>query len=357
MLIVPRAERPRRSGFTLIELLVVIAIIAILIGLLLPAVQKVREAAARTTCQNNLKQVALAAHNFESSYGRLPPGYFGAYPAVNAGDTGYSTAMNTGTGTLAVILPYIEQDNVYKVIPQIMFTESNFPTGPGAFLPGFWENNASWNMAQVKIKTYLCPSDPEARPSRTIAYWYFSSTTRDLGADSIGFSYWNNVDYNLAKTNYAAVAGGYGTQGSTNSRFGPGANLRKYGGIFGNRSKTTIPGISDGTSNTLMFGEGISLTTANTLYMWEWYNMGPMTTTNGMSNDPTLSNPFFKFGSRHTGIVQFSMADGSVRALRPGATTTGGTATGTTASTDWYVFQRMAGIADGEVIDTSALSN
>src|SRR2546423_2338842 len=103
-------SRPARRGFTLIELLVVIAITAILLGLPLPAVQKVREAAARAKCQNNLKQIGLAAHNFASANGYLPPGV--------TGDGANYTNPNSGpyVGCLAYILPYVEQDAIYRTI-------------------------------------------------------------------------------------------------------------------------------------------------------------------------------------------------------------------------------------------------
>ena len=122
----------RRRGFTLIELLVVIAIIGILIGLLLPAVQKVREAANRVRCANNLKQIALAVHGYHDTHGAMP---------VNSGTS--LALADTNWSWLARILPHIEQDALYR--------QANIPTNTLA---------ASSAQIEVQIKTYLCPSDP-----------------------------------------------------------------------------------------------------------------------------------------------------------------------------------------------------
>jgi prepilin-type N-terminal cleavage/methylation domain-containing protein len=128
-------------GFTLIELLVVIAIIAILIGLLLPAVQKVREAAARTQSMNNLKQQSLALHNCNDVYGKMPPAY-GSFPSGNVSGQ-WNTPASTGTLDY-FLLPFIEQDNIYKSISWV-----------------------SWNNSADVVKTYLAPGDPSA-PSNGI---------------------------------------------------------------------------------------------------------------------------------------------------------------------------------------------
>jgi len=143
-------------AFTLIELLVVIAIIAILIGLLLPAVQKVREAAARISCSNNLKQLGLACHSYHDTAGTLPPACL-VGPGI-----GWNDQNNIGPNWCILILPYIEQQNLYNQVQQnIMNYQSNI-------------NDNGWrNIRGQTIKTYICPSDPftTVNSSRNIGGW------------------------------------------------------------------------------------------------------------------------------------------------------------------------------------------
>ena len=143
----------RWRGFTLIELLVVIAIIAILIGLLLPAVQKVREAAARIQCMNNLKQISLATINCADQHdGKLPPGY-GDYAAQDP-----TNSPQDGNGSLFFhILPYIEQDNLYK--SAYVGPNPPDPNGDGWRLPAGGYYSWRGNIITSPVKTYICPSD------------------------------------------------------------------------------------------------------------------------------------------------------------------------------------------------------
>jgi prepilin-type N-terminal cleavage/methylation domain-containing protein len=168
----------RGRGFTLIELLVVIAIIAILIGLLLPAVQKVREAAARMQCTNNLKQLSLATVNCSDTHsGLMPPG-LGLYPNRNTAD------LNGAGSVLFHILPFIEQDNAYKV--------SYFPTNPDPDgRNGGHKTYSSWNIQgaggntiSVKVKTFICPSDPTADQG-----WADAKTSYAMNGNVFGISY------------------------------------------------------------------------------------------------------------------------------------------------------------------------
>ena len=289
-----------RLGFTLIELLVVIAIIAILIGLLLPAVQKVREAAARMSCQNNLKQINLAAMNYESANGVLPPGCH------------WNNGKGSYVGTLAYLLPHIEQDNVYKLIPQNMMT-------PGT-TPGVWWGGA-WVAANSKIKTFNCPSDDanSITPSNGIFACIYT-TGNGVGNGLFGPSY-----SGLGKTDYAPCAGFIGKDGPFN-------------GVYYPDSRTTIVSISDGTSNTIGFGEwlgGADSGSRDTL--GTWMGAGAVPTAWGLGSPST----WYQFSGKHSGVVLFGFCDGSVRGIRKGVNST--------------QFIYASGASDGTVVDFDQL--
>ncbi|MFO0807077.1 MAG: DUF1559 domain-containing protein [Gemmataceae bacterium] len=232
-------RRERRLGFTLIELLVVIAIIAILVGLLLPAVQKVREAAARAKCQNNLKQQGLALHNFHDSFLAFPPGLGAPNDRTGMAPWLTSSAYLAPTSPanqrvqswLAHILPYIEQDSLKNQLPlQPRDAIATTAYGlPDADLP-----------TATPVAMYECPSDPRGT---------FISTG--------GGSY-----RRAACTAYAAV-GGLDSGSST---------WPLSEGVMFWRSRVNIAGIHDGTSNTAVVGERPAGPLPNAPYGW-WQSL------------------------------------------------------------------------------------
>jgi prepilin-type N-terminal cleavage/methylation domain-containing protein/prepilin-type processing-associated H-X9-DG protein len=269
----------KRQGFTLVELLVVIGIIAILIGLILPAVQKVREASSRMSCASNLKQVSLACQNYESTFHRLPVGHRSVF----------NFERRAFTGWLYEILPYIEQDNVFRE------SEKAFMTNANPFI-----NPPHRHIATV-IKSYTCPSDNRVATSQV------STKT-------------NNT---IALTSYLGVSG---------------LDYKSKDGVFIQDRRFTFNEITDGTSNTLMIGERPP--SVDFQFGWWYAGVGQQLTgsadqilgvrehnlqliVSGSTCGPgvysyksrRLDDPcgMFGFFSPHSGGAQFAMADGSVR--------------------------------------------
>ena len=213
---VKRFGKSSKYGFTLIELLVVIAIIAILIGLLLPAVQKVREAASRLQCSNNLKQLGLAFFNYENTYQALPPAYFIAFPP----------AANLAYGWGPLMLPYLEQENLYKQysLNQMFNTASNIA------------------VLQTQLKVMQCPSTPTSNRSETIS----------LPAGAIpGYP---AATFTTAAGDYSVISGV--TSAGWDSVVGPPSGGDREGMLASPPSiSSKISSITDGVSNTLLLVE------------------------------------------------------------------------------------------------------
>ncbi|MCS6864709.1 MAG: DUF1559 domain-containing protein [Gemmataceae bacterium] len=334
-------------GFTLIELLVVIAIIAILIGLLLPAVQKVREAAARMRCSNNLKQLALACHNYQSANGTLPPA------GVNYGFCGSATTGNGATRVLnmngwVLVLPFIEQEALFRQMDlnlpfsDVIWDNSGVIRNQrGDYSGPPWMGNTgavstaptvNMRLANTPIPMFICPSDPGPRQSTAQAH----PNRYGAGAGLPG-----------QRTNYDFItrtASDFGTCNWWRNSATPGT--RYY---FGENSNSKIEDALDGSSNTFLLGETLVEPRCNgwgevwAYRGWVQTGLDPGTArvassfnpTQGINNwslnatwttcgNPTGTNPprpgrlgdWGRVGSLHSGGAMFAMGDGSIRFVR-----------------------------------------
>jgi prepilin-type N-terminal cleavage/methylation domain-containing protein len=288
-----------RRAFTLIELLVVIAIIAILIGLLLPAVQKVREAAARSKCTNNLKQLALGVHSFNDTHGRIP------YNGDPASPGCCWSATKASWSWLARMLPFIEQ--------QPLFTQGGLGNSPE---PPQNNTNATIKaFVKTVIPVFRCPSDNSLETRTNTPNW--GSPAIPIGTTSYkgvsgqnwgwGNAAWNPVYYNHGTTN----ANGLDSPDGMMYRSDVNRKLK-------------INQIFDGTSNTLMIGEDLS--NINQHNAWPYANTATGTCGIRLNNGLKPGDPgynsigdwpnVYSFRSRHTGGANFANADGSIRFVR-----------------------------------------
>jgi prepilin-type N-terminal cleavage/methylation domain-containing protein/prepilin-type processing-associated H-X9-DG protein len=216
----------RRGGFTLIELLVVIAIIGILVGLVVPAVQKVREAAARTQCVNNLKQIGLALHSYHDANRCFPPGYLDSNTSPNSTP---DNDVGPGWGWAAWLLPYLEQGNLYKQI--------NFKVTVGT--------GVNTSVSQVALPVFQCPSDPYQQAVPIYDSNFTTPVATVAHGNYVGCNGWEECFYG---------AGGNPQSGPGTDGLGGGFGQAGVGAFYRN-SRVRMLGVTDGLSNTIFVGE------------------------------------------------------------------------------------------------------
>jgi prepilin-type N-terminal cleavage/methylation domain-containing protein/prepilin-type processing-associated H-X9-DG protein len=337
----------RRPAFTLIELLVVVAIIATLMMLLLPAIQRVREAANKMRCGSNMRQIGIAAHMHQHDHQRLPPGYLGPSPNIHYPGAGHLNGQ--WYGTLVFLLPYIEQEAIYRQLGGP--SQQNLDVNRVGW--AWWSRNPDWTLAHSKIPLFLCPSDND-EPSvlGDAALFHTYAPAGDPAGDTAYgvVIYYFPGYHNLGKTNYVGSMGACGDKAVTSSPSDGGANLQIYRGVFFNRSKTDLGRIRDGTSNVILFGETLgnfsgSENGARAYIKHTWMGVGAKALKFGQGNPP-LS--WASFSSRHTGTINYCFADGSVRPLRYA-----GTEQRNPPVAEWFTLQQLGGTSDGQVLSTN----
>ncbi len=358
----------RRRAFTLIELLVVIAIIAVLVGLLLPAVQKVREAASRMSCSNNLKQIGLALHNYHDANGRFPPAKINSGSAQDPTQNYYNGKAETFTTRtwkngkpvakvyshtgFTLLLPYIEQENLYKqydfTVPSTHeswegYNDAHVPKDLANY-PNGVTGTPNQKVVETYLKTYTCPSDqnPPAVEDYSLTsgsnsgYWAYSGPSQRRS--NYLFNCYKATDYTSSYSAGSSSAGAFGTNGAAR-----------------------VADIHDGTSNSIAVGEarqqmcstyfgprwGAGVHTAVHGYVPDYrfhinYPAGrnkddKLCWYDGIPDKLAMLQYAWGFGSWHPGGANFVFCDGGVHFLQD--------------SMSFPVFQALCSINGGEVVD------
>ena len=354
--------RMQKRAFTLVELLVVIAIIGILVGLLLPAVQAAREAARRMQCSNNMKQLGLATHNFESAMKKLP----------------YGKHRWSFAGPLVQILPYLEQSNIYSQINPLVLTvtpESNTVNplaGAGSGLVAFWPT--TYNTARLRVASFECPSDPslyDASVAVAFDVGTGNAVTPTGGAPIRGAGSINGYTTPSllgagglpGLTNYMPTAGTLGKYRITNTSSLSQPFYAVHDGPFEFEKGVSFAAIVDGTSNTVLYAEvtgdfslsGDATTPAlgNRTWSYSWFSATPMPSYWSATRKPNL----FSYSSFHTGIFNVVLGDGSVRSLRIGnALPASAAEIANRTNTSWDAIQKACAKSDGVVLPDEVMN-
>jgi prepilin-type N-terminal cleavage/methylation domain-containing protein len=333
--------RYRAAAFTLIELLVVIAIIAVLIGLLLPAVQKVREAAARAKCMNNLKQIGLACHNYHDANGTLPNGHVQTCPPGTTGTSITGCLFWSSWGIQ--LLPFLEQGNLYATYDN---SSPNYSVG--------YPQNAAFSQQLVKV--YNCPSDPRA--GQVMA----PSSVAPAGTGQ------PNPPLQFMASSYKAMTGwmdtvqtynfgGYWYEAQITQSRHPGGKGAFHTDGYSGFSATRLTEIADGTSNTLFVGERHTISTPGRGPFWadsfNLYDTGgaqqlysqqlmpDYTQCQALVGNANANYCKYGWGSLHAGgNINFVFGDGSVHAITP--------------NINMIIFVALSTIAGGEVVPGDA---
>lgn len=285
----------RNFGFTLVELLVVIAIIGVLIAMLLPAVQAVREAARRTECLNNMKQIGLACYSYENVFSKFPPGQLRNPLTAPPEYAGGPPENWQNMGLLVHLLPFMELENLDDLV--------GGDRSPHVVRGSWWNvDDDTLTAGLTTVNRYLCPSDLESDAETAI----LNLNPWSKAAETLSFI--DDISYAklpCGATNYCGISGQASDVGS--------GTAAAFHGIFLNRSETTFAAITDGTSNTLLIGEVTSLTRENgQSFIYAWIG-GSLLPTGFWASTDMESIP--RIRSNHPGTVGFAVADGSVRSV------------------------------------------